>query len=99
MGVVLSGFDPSSASVNQAGQTLTLTGTQAQIEAALAAMTATPPLHSDVDFDLTVTITASETMPNGGEVTTLSADHGDHSAGDCERRCGCAKGCEYIKHC
>ncbi|MDZ7824630.1 MAG: hypothetical protein U5K75_11785 [Ahrensia sp.] len=73
-GVVLGGFGPSGASVNQAGQTWTLTGTQAQIEAALAAMTATPPLHSDVDFDLTVTITASETMPNGGEVTTLSAD-------------------------
>ncbi|MDZ7824634.1 MAG: hypothetical protein U5K75_11805 [Ahrensia sp.] len=69
------GLLPKGASVNQAGQTWTLTGTQAQIEAALAAMTATPPLHSDARLRSNGdNSSASETMPNGGEVTTLSVD-------------------------
>ncbi|MEM7603707.1 MAG: hypothetical protein AAF357_20125 [Verrucomicrobiota bacterium] len=37
-------------------------------------MTATPPADSDADFNLSVTLTSTETSPNGGEVDTLSAD-------------------------
>ncbi|EFL87720.1 Ig-like domain-containing protein, partial [Ahrensia sp. R2A130] len=73
-GVVLGGFGPSGATVVQAGQDWTITGTPAQIDAALAAMTATPPNNSDADFNLLVTLTATETSPVGGEVTTATAD-------------------------
>jgi hypothetical protein len=72
-GVVLGGFGPSGATVNQVGQVWTITGTQTQIEDALAAMTATPPLHSGNDFNLSVVITSTETTLSGGEVTTLTA--------------------------
>ncbi|EFL89250.1 hypothetical protein, partial [Ahrensia sp. R2A130] len=73
-GVVLGGFGPSGATVVQAGQDWTITGTPAQIDAALAAMTATPPNNSDADFNLSVTLTATETSPVGGEITTATAD-------------------------
>jgi hypothetical protein len=69
-GVTLGGFGPSGATVNQVGQTWTVTGTDAQIQAALAAMTARPPLNSDVDFDLNVTVQSIESNLSGGQVTT-----------------------------
>ncbi len=72
-GVVLGGFGPSGATVAQVGQVWTVSGTPAQITAALAAMTATPPLHSGTDFNLSVAITSTETALSGGEVTTPSA--------------------------
>lgn len=72
-GVLLGGFVPSGATVVQVGQVWTITGTQTQIENALLAMTATPPLHSGSDFNLNVVITSTETTLSGGEVTTSSA--------------------------
>jgi hypothetical protein len=72
-GVVLGGFGPSGATVAQAGQVWTVTGTPVQIADALLAMTATPPLHSGSDFSLSVAITATETTLSGGEVTTPAA--------------------------
>ncbi|MEO0637346.1 MAG: Ig-like domain-containing protein, partial [Pseudomonadota bacterium] len=49
-GITVSGFGPSGATVNQSGQQWTITGTPAEISAALAAMTATPPANSDANF-------------------------------------------------
>ncbi len=58
-----------SAGTDNGGGSWTLTSAQ------LAGLTITPPLHSDAEFQLTVTATASETNPTSGDttVTTLSA--------------------------
>ncbi len=58
-----------SAGTNNGGGSWTLTSAQ------LAGLTITPPAHSDAEFQLTVTATASETSPTSGDttVTTLSS--------------------------
>ncbi len=58
-----------SAGTDNGGGSWTLTPAQ------LAGLTITPPAHSDAEFQLTVTATASETNPTSGDmtVTTLSA--------------------------
>ncbi len=59
------------------GNSYSFTGSQAEIEALLASLTARPPLHSDADFTLAVTVTGSETNPTlpGGEVAVPIATH------------------------
>jgi hypothetical protein len=50
-------------------------GTTAEIQARLASLRIQPPLHSDQDFTLSVTVRAIESNPTNGEVIDLTEDH------------------------
>ena len=57
------------------GGTYTFAGSETALRAILPTLSVTPPAHSDVDFNLTVTLRASETNPTTvGEVATLNAE-------------------------
>jgi large repetitive protein len=59
--------------VDNGDNSFTFTGTTAQIQALLLTVTVRPPANSDVDFNLRVTATSTESNPSGGQVTTLNA--------------------------
>lgn len=60
--------------VAKSGGVFEFTGATTEIQDLLASLTATPPEHSDVSFEMTVETTVTETNPSeAGDVTTANA--------------------------
>jgi large repetitive protein len=61
--------------VNTGGGAYTIAGAEAAIRSVLGTVTVRPPLNSDTDFSLTVTVRATETNPTtSGEVSLLNRE-------------------------
>lgn len=73
-GATVEGDDSGGGTISALADGIEITGTVAEVQAILATLSVTPPLHSDADFTLTVTATATETGNNDMASTVASID-------------------------